>query len=145
MNQWLIFTLVILNFRLILAEPIQPKKPEEQKPAKIWIHANQVRYIIADKTDSYYKISKRLGIKIAQLYRYNESFHEKDILNEGDIVYLDPRRVFSKVKKSIVLKQSMSARELAQQEALKLKPLMRRNHLSSADEQLPCGRELFLR
>jgi chaperone required for assembly of F1-ATPase len=101
--------------------------------------------VIASKTDSYYKIAKQTGIKLSQLYHYNESFTEKDMLNEGDIIYLDPRRIKSKHKKSIVLTQSMSARVLAQREALKLKPLMRRNNISSADEQLPCGREVFLR
>jgi len=86
-----------------------------------------------------------MGITLAQLHHYNERNQNIDILSEGDIIYLDPRRNKAKLKKLIVLQRSMSARELAQQEALKLKPLMRRNHLSSADEQLPCGSKLFLR
>lgn len=129
----------------LFAEPIQPARSIKQEGIRILIHENKVRYVIASKTDSYYKIAKQTGIKLSQLHHYNESFKEKDMLNEGDIIYLDPRRIKSKHKKSIVLTQSMSARVLAQREALKLKPLMRRNHISSADEQLPCGREVFLR
>ena len=145
MNRIALLTLIALNTGRLLAEPIQPAKAIKQESTRILIHENRVRYVIASKTDSYYKIAKQTGIKLSQLHHYNESFKEKDMLIEGDIIYLDPRRIKSKNKKSIVLKQSMSVRELAQQEALKLKPLMRRNHISSADEQLPCGREVFLR
>jgi len=145
MKRMLLLSWISLTAGMLLAKPIHPVNPLIQQGAGIKIHENDVRYVIAGKADSYYKISKRTGIKLSQLHQYNEAFKEKDMLNEGDIIYLDPRRVKAKTKKSIVLKQSMSARELAQKEALKLKPLMRRNHLSSADEQLPCGREVFLR
>lgn len=145
MKQFGLLLFVALYTGRFFAEPIQPARSINQEGIRILIHENRVRYVIASKTDSYYKISKQTGIKLSQLHHYNEAFKEKDLLSEGDIIYLDPRRFKSKNKKSIVLKQSMSVRELAQREALKLKPLMRRNHVSSADEQLPCGREVFLR
>ena len=145
MKQFGLLFFIALCTGKFIAEPIQPAKSIKQKGIRILIHENRVRYVIASRTDSYYKISKQTGIKLSQLHHYNESFKEKDMLNEGDIIYLDPRRIKSKNKKSIVLTQSMSVRELAQREALKLKPLMRRNDISSADEQLPCGREVFLR
>lgn len=145
MKQFGLLFFIALCTGKFFAEPIQPAKSRKQEGIRILIHENRVRYVIASRTDSYYKISKQTGIKLSQLHHYNESFKEKDMLNEGDIIYLDPRRIKSKNKKSIVLTQSMSVRELAQREALKLKPLMRRNDISSADEQLPCGREVFLR
>lgn len=145
MKQFSLLLFISLCTGKLFAEPIQPARSIKQEGIRILIHENRVRYVIASRTDSYYKISKQTGIKLSQLHHYNESFKEKDMLNEGDIIYLDPRRIKSKNKKSIVLTQSMSVRELAQREALKLKPLMRRNDISSADEQLPCGREVFLR
>lgn len=145
MKQFGLLFFIALITGKFFAEPIQPAKSIKQEGIRILIHENRVRYVIASRTDSYYKISKQTGIKLSQLHHYNESFNEKDMLNEGDIIYLDPRRFKSKNKKSIVLTQSMSVRELSQREALKLKPLMRRNDISSADEQLPCGREVFLR
>lgn len=145
MKQFGLLFFIALITGKFFAEPIQPAKSIKQEGIRILIHENRVRYVIASRTDSYYKISKQTGIKLSQLHHYNESFNEKDMLNEGDIIYLDPRRIKSKNKKSIVLTQSMSVRELAQREALKLKPLMRRNDISSADEQLPCGKEVFLR
>ena len=135
---------LIILFQCLLASA-SPIRPNSGNAARILMHENKVRYLIARKSDSYYKISKEMGITLAQLHHYNERKLNSDILSEGDIIYLDPRRNKAKLKKLIVLQRSMSARELAQQEALKLKPLMRRNHLSSADEQLPCGSKLFLR
>ncbi|NBU92374.1 MAG: LysM domain-containing protein, partial [Flavobacteriia bacterium] len=95
--------------------------------------------------DTYYKISKRTGITLRQLHRYNEHFSKKDLLKEGEKVYLDPRRSRAKHKKNITLKKATTARALAQEEALKLKPLLRRNNIASADEILPKGTELRLR
>jgi uncharacterized FlgJ-related protein len=111
----------------------------------IQVHENKVRYVKAQKGDTYYKIAQRAGVTLNQLKRYNESFQGKDVLKEGDKVYLDPRRYRSKTKKSITLSQSISLREIAQQEAIKLKPLMRRNPGFTADEQLPRGKEIRLR
>lgn len=145
MKQFGFLLLISFYSDMFFAEPIQPDRSIKHEEIRILLHENKVRYVIASKTDSYYKIAKQTGIKLSQLHHYNESFKEKDMLNEGDIIYLDPRRIKSRNKKSIVLSQSMSVRELAQQEALKLKPLMRRNNIPSADEQLPCGRMVFLR
>jgi hypothetical protein len=70
---------------------------------------------------------------------------EKDILEEGDLVYLEPKRLYSITKNKIVLEKSMSLRELSQKEAVRLKKLMRKNQISSPDEQLPKGEKIFLR
>jgi uncharacterized FlgJ-related protein len=112
---------------------------------QVKIHENKVRYITAEKGDTYYKISKRTGVTLRQLHRYNEQFSKKDNLQEGEKVYLDPRRSRAKHKKNITLKKATTVRALAQEEALKLKPLLRRNNIASADEILPKGTELRLR
>jgi hypothetical protein len=39
----------------------------------------------------------------------------------------------------------MTLREVSQKEAIRLKPLMRKNQSSSPDEQLPKGEKVFLR
>lgn len=108
-------------------------------------HENKVRYVKAQKGDTYYKIAQRAGVTLKQLKRYNESFKGKDVLKEGDKVYLDPRRYRSKTKSFITLSHPMSLREIAQEEAIKLKPLMRRNPGFTADEQLTRGKEIRLR
>ena len=82
MKRIALLTLIALNAGRILAEPIQPAKAIKQESIRILIHENNVRYVIASKTDSYYKISKQTGIKLSQLHHYNESFKEKDMLIE---------------------------------------------------------------
>ena len=108
-------------------------------------HENKVDYIVTKKGDSFYQIAKRYGLTLSQLHAYNDFNPEKDILEEGDIIYLEPKRIYSKTKNSIILDRSMSLRELSQKEAVKLKKLMRKNQNSSPDEQLPKGEKVFLR
>ena len=109
------------------------------------IHENKVDFIVTKKGDSFYQISKRFGLTLSQLHAYNDFNPEKDILEEGDIVYLEPKRFHSRSKNLIVLDRSMSLRELSQKEAVKLKKLMRKNQSSSPDEQLQQGEKVFLR
>lgn len=108
-------------------------------------HENKVDYIVVKKGDSFYQISKRYGLTLSQLHAYNDFNPEKDILEEGDVVYLEPKRLYSRTKNKIVLEKSMSLRELSQKEAVRLKKLMRKNQISSPDEQLPKGEKIFLR
>jgi LysM repeat protein len=108
-------------------------------------HENNVDYIVAKKGDSFYQIAKKYGLTLSQLHAYNDFNPEKDILEEGDIVYLEPKRFYSKTKNTIVIERTMSLREVSQKEAVKLKKLMRKNQISSPDEQLPKGEKIFLR
>jgi LysM repeat protein len=108
-------------------------------------HENNVDYIVAKKGDSFYQIAKRYGLTLSQLHAYNDFNPEKDILEVGDIVFIEPKRFYSRIKKTIILERTMSLREISQKEAVKLKKLMRKNQISSPDEQLPKGEKIFLR
>jgi LysM repeat protein len=108
-------------------------------------HENNVDYIVAKKGDSFYQIAKRYGLTLSQLHAYNDFNPEKDILEVGDIVFIEPKRFYSRTKNTIILERTMSLREISQKEAVKLKKLMRKNQISSPDEQLPKGEKVFLR
>jgi LysM repeat protein len=123
--------------------PISTNQPALFSVKKI--HENKVDYIVAKKGDSFYQISKRYGLTLSQLHAYNDFNPEKDILEEGDIVYLEPKRFYSRTKNTIVIERTMTLREVSQKEAVKLKKLMRKNQISSPDEQLPKGEKIFLR
>lgn len=112
---------------------------------EIIMHDNHVLYVTAQKGDSYYKIAKRYKITLRQLHKYNEQFPNKDFLEDGSIIYLGPRRNHSRAHKFVILEQVMTLREVAQKEAVKLKPMMRKNQNSSPDEQLPKGEKIILR
>ncbi|MEN9304514.1 MAG: hypothetical protein RL264_2943 [Bacteroidota bacterium] len=108
-------------------------------------HANKVKFITAKKGDTFYRIAKNYGLTLWQLHQYNDFDSEKDVLQAGDIVYLEPKRLWSHVHNYIVLDKAMTPREIAQKEAVKLKTILRRNFISSPDEQLPVGEKIFLR
>jgi len=108
-------------------------------------HENNVDYIVAKRGDSFYQIAKRYGLTLSQLHAYNDFNPEKDILEVGDIVFIEPKRFYSRTKNTIILERTMSLREISQKEAVKLKKLMRKNQISSPDEQLPKGEKIFLR
>jgi len=106
--------------------------------------ANKVKYIIAKKGDTYYRLSREFDMALWQLYRYNDFGPQKDVLEEGDVVYLQPkkRRTTSKFIKT---ESELTPRELSQRYAVKLEPLMRLNQFSSPDQLLPVGEKVILR
>lgn len=107
-------------------------------------HENKVKYIVAKKGDTFYRISKEFGLGLWQLYKYNDFGTRKDVLEEGDIIYIQPKIKRSKTK-TIVLTEKMSLRELSQAQGLKLEHLLKRNDTSSADQILPAGEKVTLR
>lgn len=108
-------------------------------------HSNDVNFIVVKQGDSFYQIAHKAGLTLRQLHKYNDFDRKKETLKVGDIVYLEPKRNRSKSKKEIILEKPMTLREVSQQEAIRLKPLMRKNQSSSPDEQLPKGEKVFLR
>jgi len=103
----------------------------------VTMHSNNVTFITVKKGDTFYRISKEFNLGLGQLYRYNDFDAKKDVLIEGDIIYLEPKRRHSKTKLiNIVVSTPMSLRQISQKQAIKLKNLMRINNID-----LP---ELFL-
>ena len=78
------------------------------------------------------------------MYKYNDFGPKKDLLEEGDIVYIQPKRHKSK-RKSIVLQESMTVNELAQLEAMYSTSIMRKNDIDSPDRVLQKGEKIILR
>jgi uncharacterized FlgJ-related protein len=105
---------------------------------------NKVKYVVARKGDTYYRISKEFGLGLWQLYKYNDFDEKKDILEEGDVVYIYPKRMWSK-KKFVETSSEMTLREFSQHEAINLKKLMRLNEITNPDEKLVKGEKVILR
>lgn len=114
------------------------------KHSKIF-EVNEVHTVTAKKGDSYYKIAKKFGLTLHQIHKYNSTKWRNDLLEEGDVVYIEPKRTRSRKNKYIILSKNSSLKEVSQQEGVKLKPLLRKNHISSPDEQLRKGKKVFLR
>ena len=112
---------------------------------QIQSHSNDVNFIVVKTGDSFYQIARKAGLTLRQLHKYNDFDRKKETLKAGEIVYLEPKRNRSRNKEFIVLERNMTLREVSQQEAIRLKPLMRKNQSSSPNEQLPKGEKVFLR
>lgn len=123
------------------------KKEVENKVVKtlmanehqVQIHANKIKYIVAKKGDTYYRISKEFGIGMWQLYKYNEFGERKDYLVAGDIIYLEPKKRKNKVQKQLVIKEEMTLRMVAQNEGVKVQQLKKYNQMDQEDAILSKG------
>ena len=112
---------------------------------EVLLHKNKIKYIVAKKGDTFYRISKEFSMGMWQLYRYNDFGTHKDVLEEGDIIYLQPKRKKSKATESFSVINPVSMRMISQIEGVKLKVLMDKNNISSPDEFLPKGEKVVLK
>ncbi len=108
-------------------------------------HKNNIKYIVAKKGDTYYRISKEFGIGMWQLYKYNEFGEKKDCLVPGDIIYLAPKKRKSSTSTFYEAKKEITLREIAQIEGIRVQRLMKFNSILSADELIKKGSKVKLK
>lgn len=107
---------------------------------------NDVTYIIARKGDTYYKIAQEFHLGMWQLYHYNDFGDKKDILNPGDVVYIDPKRYHAKEKNAVyIAKTDVKLYEISQQEGIKVTALMKMNGLTDESAVIQKGQKVLLR
>lgn len=137
--------------RVVAPLPIQPdliaeKEMMSNKHELFVKEDKKVKYVVAKKGDTFYKIAEEFGLTLRQLYRYNDFDREKDVLEPGDIIYIQPKKRRSLFKKEeIVADKTMSVNELAQRYALKAKSLVRLNGFESEDTHVSAGETVSLR
>lgn len=141
----------------LLAEEInkekQPEKPsvkvesiEAYSAHKVLEHKNNIRYVVARKGDTFYKISQEFGLGMWQLYRYNDYGPKKDLLDEGDIVYLEPKRHKARDKEAVyIAKANTTMRAISQEEGIRLESLLEMNNATSEEEVVQKGQKILLR
>lgn len=107
---------------------------------------NDVKFIIARKGDTYYKIAKEFDLALWQMYKYNDFVDKKDMLEEGDIVYLEPKRNKARSKgATYVAKKEITLIEISQAEGIKLKKLVKMNGYTSGKVIVQKGQKVLLR
>ncbi len=114
---------------------------------EVSIQGKRTKYIIAKKGDTFYKISQEFGLTLGQLYRYNDFDSHKDVLEEGDRVYVQPKHDggWFKKKKEITVKEEVSINELSQEYGVKAKNLVRINGFADRNVVLSAGEKVTLR
>lgn len=101
---------------------------------------NKNYYVVARNGDTFRSIGKELDLSARKLARYNER-NRKDVLKDGDIIYLKKKR--KKADKSFrkvphVVKNGESMYSIAQKYGIRLKSLYEKNDLN-ADYQIKVG------
>ena len=107
---------------------------------------NNVKYIIAVKGDTYYRIAKEHDMGLWQLYKYNDFDSKKDVLEVGDIVYLQPKRGKSMTKEHrLVADGTKSLIQISQDEGIKLAKIMKKNEITDPNTVPVKGKMIILR
>ncbi len=96
------------------------------------LHLNNINYIIVNNKDTYYKIAKEFDMGLWQIYKYND-LTKNDILQNGDIIFLQPKRNRSKSLIHI-FKEGDSMRSISQLYGVKLKKLHKKNKIAHSTE-----------
>jgi LysM repeat protein len=103
---------------------------------------NNIKFVLAKKDDSFYKIAIDFEMKPGEIYRYNE-FTINYVLKEGEKVYLQPKRRKGSAEFHIV-KANETMFAISQMYGIKLKHLYRKNRLDKG-AQVQAGTKLWLR
>ncbi|WP_300353797.1 glucosaminidase domain-containing protein [Fluviicola sp.] len=107
---------------------------------------NEVKYIIARKGDTYYKIAQEFDLGMWQMYKYNNFADKKDMLEAGDIVYIEPKRSRARNKGAVfVANKDITLIEISQAEGIKLKSLVKMNGFTSEKVTVQKGQKVLLR
>jgi LysM repeat protein len=138
--------------RVPLTQPLATPQPPVSQPAPKkhivvpgaghTVNHNDVPYLIARPGDTYYSLAVANDLFLWQVLSYNDAGSE-DRLEAGEIVYLKPKRG-KPAEKSHRVKEGESMRSIAQMHGIKLKKLVKLNHLETGDAPVP-GTDLRLR
>ena len=127
-------------------EEVKVKSVYRSNTHQVNIHTNGVKYVVAKKGDTFFTISAEFGLKLSQLYKYNDYDKHKDVLVPGDIIYIRPKKRANIFKKEeIVIEKEISLNELSQSYALNKKTLMRLNDITDDETVIASGRKVILR
>lgn len=122
--------------------PADNKKATVIKNTNYNYSANQVQYVKAKDGDTYYSIALANNVELWQVLKYNDA-DKNDKPNEGDIIYLKPKRNKAKSENHLV-NEGESMLYISQLYAVKLKKLYRYNDMKPGQEPQP-GQKIRLR
>ena len=105
---------------------------------------NKTKFIIAQAGDTYEKIANVINMDEATLRQYNDVIDWKDQPVEGEIIYLQAKPKKSKFEFHVI-REGESLRGIAQQYAIQLKVLYKKNiKIGNSLDQLKPGDRLCI-
>lgn len=108
--------------------PVPNRKNTSAGKTRTRENANQVPYMFATPGDTWYSLAVKNEMRLWQILKYNDA-SESDILKAGDIVYLKPKRG-NPDQKTHIVSNGENLRMISQQYGIKLKKLIKLNHLN---------------
>ena len=131
---------------IVEVKKTETKSEMRRNSHEVYVHEKGVKYVVAKKGDTFYTIATEFGLKLSQLYRYNDFDKHKDVLVPGDIIYIRPKKRANLFKKEeIVVEKDISLIELSQSQALNIKSLKRLNDITDDETIIASGRKVTLR
>lgn len=123
------------------AEP-QIIKPANSSSRKVFLN-NNIKYVVIQDGDTYYKIAREIDMRLWQLHNYNEA-GKQTCLQTGDIVYLQPKRRHSRKEESHLVRYGETMYYISQLYGIKMHHLYRLNNMR--DGQDPAvGQKILLK
>ncbi len=101
-------------------------------------YINNTPYVLARKGDTYYSLAVAHKMALWQLLKYNDA-SKNDILSEGEVVYLKPKRKKAQVTLHVVA-PGETLRSISQLYGIKLKRIYRYNKLTPGSNINPGDR-----
>lgn len=110
---------------------------KSSKPAKVQadrskagflVNENQVPYVVAGKSDTWYTIAVTYDMRMWQVLKYNDA-DKNDNLKEGEIVYLKPKRGRPSAEVHVV-QSGETLRFIAQKYGVKVSKLIKLNKMN---------------
>lgn len=130
----------------------EKKKPEQQiikpsslpvSPAKKIFLNNEIKYVVVQDGDTYYKIAQQLDMRLWQLHSYNET-GKQTCLQVGDIVYLQPKRRHSHKEEFHIARWGETLYYISQLYGIKMKHLYKMNKMVDGQEPT-AGQKIVLK
>jgi LysM repeat protein len=128
-----------------------PEPPSEKPASKIFYTApaldaagtiNNTPYVLSQKGDTWFSISKKKDMMLWQVLKYNDA-DKNDVLREGTIVYLKPKRSSSQAAIHVA-KEGDTLWDIAQQYGVRLNRLYHYNNMLPG-EQVKAGQQIKLK
>ena len=121
---------------------IKPTTSSFSASRKIFLN-NNIKYIVVQDGDTYYKIAHDMDMRLWQLHNYNET-GKQTCLQVGDVVYLQPKRRHSHKEEYHVARFGETMYYISQLYGIKTHRLAKMNHMQD-DQEPVAGQKIVLR
>ena len=104
---------------------------------------NNIKYVVVQDGDTYYKIAHDLDMRLWQLHNYNET-GKQTCLQAGDIVYLQPKRRHSRTEETHIARFGETLYYISQLYGIKMRLLYKMNNMQDGQEPV-AGQKIYLK